>query len=305
MHIAVAIDAAYVMPLRGMLASLLRHNRDGALHIHVLSESLPASAHEQLDRQIRAGNATYCRHDVDAARFRDLPLVQPTHALPTFFRLLLPELLPDVERVLYLDADLLVRRSLTPLYDMPLDGHPVAAVMDAWPDKDCRRIGIPEAWGYFNAGVLLMDLRACRAAGVAELALEHLARHRNTPERCLYADQDGLNAGVQGAWLHLPETWNFYMCYADRDPARLPPDLYQQLRAGPAIVHFAARKKPWLRVFAMPFQGEFLRHARETGIEFPRGWDIRTAGTRFHELRRLYRLRRRYRRAGIDVAGIF
>lgn len=305
MHIAVSIDAGYVMPLCGMLTSLLRHNREGAMHIHVLSESLPESAHRQLDALVRAGNATYRRHDVDAARFRGLPLVQPTHAIPTFFRLLLPELLPDVDRVLYLDADILVRRSLAPLYGVAMAGHPVAAVMDAWPAKDCRRVGIPEAWGYFNAGVLLMDLRTCREVGVAEHALEHLTRYRDTPERCLYADQDGLNAGVKGAWLHLPETWNFFMCYADRNPALLPPDIYRQLRDGPAIVHFAARKKPWLRLFAMPFQDEFLRNARDNGIEYPRGWGLQDAWQRFSELRRLYRLRRRYRRAGIGVTGIF
>jgi lipopolysaccharide biosynthesis glycosyltransferase len=152
---------------------------------------------------------------------------------------------------------------------------------------------------------LLMDLRAWRDGGVAGRALDHLVRHRDTPARCLYADQDGLNAGVQGAWLHLSETWNFFMCYADRNPALLPPDIYRQLRDGPAIVHFAARKKPWLRVFAMPFQDEFLRNASEAGVEYPRGWGLPEAWQRFSELRRLYKLRWRYRRAGIAVAGVF
>jgi lipopolysaccharide biosynthesis glycosyltransferase len=305
MHIAVSIDEAYVTPLCGMLSSLLLHNRDGAVHIHVLSESLPESAHLQLGRLIRAGNATYCPHDVDADRFRILPLLQPNHALPTFFRLVLPELLPDVDRVLYLDVDLLIRRPLTALYAVELAGHAVAAVSDVWPEKDCARVGIPAEWGYFNAGVLVMDLRAWRDAGIAERALEHLIRHRETPERCLYADQDGLNAAMKGAWLPLPETWNFFMCYADRNPALLPRHIYEQLHAGPSIVHFAARKKPWLRLFAMPFQDEFLRHARDNGIHYPRGWGFRDIWQRFSELRRLYRLRRCYRRAGVHVTSVF
>jgi lipopolysaccharide biosynthesis glycosyltransferase len=305
MHIAFSVDEKFVLPLCAMLSSFFRHHRGESVCIHVLAGSLPESAQRRLQEFVQARGATYRYHAIKAAQFDGPPLAAAHLSNATLYRLLLPQLLPELDRILYLDTDLLIRRSLLPLYSADLCGLPVAAVMDAFPENACRRLGIQEEHGYFNAGVLVMDLNALRRDRIAEHALAYVERHRADPERCLAADQDGLNVVLEGRWRRLPDTWNFNLTFCARDPAQLPGHLYQQLLEGPAVVHYCGRKKPWMRLFVLPFQTEFLDAARHDGIHFDRGWGLRDFRERFSEVQRFNRLRRRHRRAGAHVPGLF
>jgi lipopolysaccharide biosynthesis glycosyltransferase len=168
----------------------------------------------------------------------------------TYGRLLLSRVAGDAERVLWLDADTLTVASIDQLLSMDLEGAPVGAVQDrgipfvsspfgvrAW-----RRRGIPPGVGYFNAGVMLIDVEQWSAQRVEERAIELL---RGSPADWS-VDQWALNAVLAGRWLPLEERWNAralartalgrgrWLVYRDgvqRRPA--------------AILHYAGYLKPW------------------------------------------------------------
>ncbi len=194
----------------------------------------------------------------------------------TYYRFLIPNILPEVDKVLYLDSDLIVLTDVADLYMQDLNENLVAAVRD--PDFQgqvnmpsgtmkqyaCEELRIKNPYGYFQAGVLLLNLTEMRALHSTE---EWLCL-AGAPHR--YADQDVLNQCCQGRVKYLDISWNVLTdCDWKRisevikyAPATLLQE-YMEARENPKIVHFAGFKKPW------QFPGEdfgevFWEYARQT-----------------------------------------
>lgn len=297
MHIACAIDEGYVQPLLGMLSSFSAQHRGTRVCLHLLSGPLTAASHRTLETFIQRQDVDYHHYPIPPRQFESLHLAFSHFSQANFYRLLIPERVTTTSRVLYLDADILVRQSLMPLYDTDLGDCPVAAAPDAYPPADCKRLGIPEDLGYFNSGILLMDLAAWRRERIADQVMAYLSQHNGNPQLCRYADQDGLNMVLQGRWHRLDESWNFNIYHCTVDPQQLSQSRRQVLRQGPAVIHFADRKKPWIRDYALPYQQEYLKAARRNGICFPNTLTIRTLWPRIQEHRKLLALKTGYRRA--------
>lgn len=191
--------------------------------------------------------ATLCHYDPEASPdFRDIVAALPaTLRFPriVYARLLLDRLLPgEVERVVYLDCDTMVRRPIEELFDLDLGGRPIAAVADPYHDgiklgRDIRTKQSPfdAAAPYFNSGVLLID-RAGFAAADLPGRIAGFARAGTLAQ--LYFDQDILNLVFAGQWLELP--WRFNLM--------LPRPAHESL--GAAILHYTGHRRPWL-----PFSG--------------------------------------------------
>jgi lipopolysaccharide biosynthesis glycosyltransferase len=155
-----------------------------------------------------------------------------------YARMLLPELLPaEVDRVIYLDCDMLVRAPIEQLYDMDLGGQPLGAVRDALaPFIPLRRDMVQNADlfdgadPYFNSGMLVMDASAWRQI---DLRAEIAALATRGALGKLYFDQDLLNLIFRNRWQELPWRWNVI----DANKAHEALD--------PAILHFTRVHKPW------------------------------------------------------------
>jgi lipopolysaccharide biosynthesis glycosyltransferase len=116
------------------------------------------------------------------------------------YRLLLPEVIPG-DRLLYLDADVIVNGDITDFYNVDMDGALVAGVADtgigcgsvaAWRQR-LQSIGLSPDASYINAGVTLFDLAGIREAGVTETWIRMA---NEVPLAC--HDQDILNLTSQG-----------------------------------------------------------------------------------------------------------
>lgn len=153
----------------------------------------------------------------------------------TLARLFIDELTdPSIDRILYLDADVLAVKSLEGLMSMDLKGKAIGAVDDyisAFPEKLRNRLGIlclPENAGYFNAGVILFDMNALRTGGHMEAARRIL----HTGKKFAANDQDILNIVFRDAWLSIDYRFNVQSGFS----------AYIQ---DPALLHFTGRRKPW------------------------------------------------------------
>lgn len=153
----------------------------------------------------------------------------------TLFRLGLEKLAPaDCTRLIYLDCDLVAAGSLDALWRTTLNGRPIAAVVDENVDAPefARRWDLAPGHGYFNAGVLLIDLDEVRRRKLFSAAIEFLAKHgADLP----WNDQDALNWACWGEWLELEAAWNVQRNMAIGGRA-----------SGPRIVHFTGAEKPWI-----------------------------------------------------------
>jgi lipopolysaccharide biosynthesis glycosyltransferase len=214
-------------------------------------------------------------HEVADRWVKGLPIKGFTRKA-TWYRIFLDELLPDADRILYLDVDLLVMDSLGPLWQTSLDGYVLGAVSNVPELHEKPYTERPELEGdsYFNAGVLLLDLNAVRREGLGEKLRTFSVR--NAP-RLRWRDQDALNEVLHHRRLHLHPRWNcmnavvsFPWAAEYFDPSEL-----EEARRRPAIRHFEgpSYNKPWHLLCEQEVYAQYAEHRSHT--PWPR---VRRAG---------------------------
>lgn len=151
-------------------------------------------------------------HFLDDTLFEDL-IEQTGHfTIGTMFRIMLPELLTEVSKIIYLDADILVTRDIQELWDTNLNDYALAAVPDfgsvhghALPlPVKCQEI---PSCRYFNAGVLFINLNYFRLhRNMKTEVLQYLKENKDA----LFPDQDALNSLYNKETLLLDSSWNYF-----------------------------------------------------------------------------------------------
>lgn len=251
------IDVAFCfddhLAVPGAVAILSLFQTNPRARVHVLTDPEPNAA--PLLRSIANSCGAEIRI-IDSAPERDHGVDTASDygraSTATYRRVFLSELLPDLDRVLYLDADLIVRRTLDGLWGTDLGGAPVGAVTDPWMATIAPMRGeFPQ--GYFNAGVLLIDLERWRDERVPQRFVEDIRRRQRAGEDPIShcSDQTPLNEVLRGLWRPLSPRWNFTTYHTPRlaEELALAADTLAELAADPAIVHFLGSHKPWVAGF--------------------------------------------------------
>jgi lipopolysaccharide biosynthesis glycosyltransferase len=266
MNLLFSIDARYYHQFRAVLTSVLIHHESSPLQVHVLHTDLSPDQIHTIGRDFQRSNLVLCFHRFSPPLNADELLYRSGHiqSLSTFSRVFLEDVLPEeIDRILYLDCDILVRGDLTELWNEHFDGCVVIAARDISCDVQFYSIaGFPEMSGkarspYFNAGVLLIDVRRFRELKIKETSLD-LIRRYGSRLRCY--DQDVLNIALCGRWKQMSWTWNFlvpltFVGEAGMHRAIAAPAQY----ANPRIVHFIYKYKPWQSDYLGPYREEFLQ----------------------------------------------
>ncbi len=259
MDIVCATDGNYLRHCTAMLHSLKEKNPEEDITIHLIFDNVDHDTFVKgmgfLIDQFPSFNVLHA----DAELVADFPFDGHASAA-TYFRLLLPSLLPaKVQRVIFIDSDAIVMDHLRELWELPLEGKALAAVPDHW--LSCKDHGYVHG-EYFNAGIMLIDLDVWRAKDV--LGLGRVFAKAN-PHRLRHWDQDVLNAVFAKEWLPIGERWNacphLFGLLPDFDltPERLTPSETRAIHH-PAIVHFAGPGpvKPWNARSTHPLREHYL-----------------------------------------------
>ena len=234
-----AIDEAYAMPLATAMRSIVEANA-GSLpfDFRVLIEDISAATRDRVEKSLPTGAASIRWIQIDLGALGDIHPAEYASGIINA-RLLIPRLVTDVARVLYLDADILVLGRLDSLWNEDLRGAPVGAVLDGMDERlqagDPSLAGLPRVRRYFNSGVMLIDLEAWRDFEITERAIDYL---RRCPQ-ARYPDQDALNWALDGDWIELDPRWNCQAHLHNQDLVRMPPE------KRPHILHFVTAGKPW------------------------------------------------------------
>ena len=184
-------------------------------------------------------------------------------SVETYYRLIIPELMPDYHRILYLDCDLVAEDDVAKLYDTDLAGNIVGAAKDIdvagqvkagqneWEKYALEKLGLDSPFDYFQAGVIVIDLDGLRCISTSD---ELIRMALETSWRC--HDQDILNVVCKNKVHYLPQRWNVLMNWEEpwerrsrmQLLAKAPRELYleySEARKRPGIVHYAGYQKPW------------------------------------------------------------
>ena len=277
LHIAAACDESYAMPMATMLASVAANLHPlRRANVYVLESELSDATKQKI-----AGDLPTDRIDVQwinvlAGRLGELRGTLrsfDTVSLASYYRLLLPEVLPkEIHKVIYLDCDLVVLHDLGALWDLDVRATCLLAVgelaaLSRFVSSSAgiplyRELGLPPDLPFFNSGVMSINLERWRKLLVMQRAIKYI---REAGMRLRWHDQEALNAVVAGDWTALDPRWNvtMHVFRGSQDAA------IQALTRSPYIVHYNAAIKPWHHDFSYGFGETFYRYVDATAW---RGW---------------------------------
>lgn len=270
------------MPMATMLYSASRNlSRSWRLRAYVIDGGISGRSRRRFDRKIATlNNIDLEWRKVDASRLQDLPTAR--HLLSSvYLRLLMGEELPrQLERVIYLDVDLLVEADLAELWREDFGDSIVLAVRNysrsvmrphlplPGVDPSQRRLG-----RYFNSGVMVVNLNRWRQERIGQAVIDYIRRH---PSAIRYGDQDGLNAVLFRRWGELDVSWNAQVDKLLHLEQLGEGEMYDEIRRrrdellyAPRVRHFVGGKKPWHAGRFRPARRQFLRYLHASGWHEP------------------------------------
>ena len=290
-EVGCAVEGGYVRHSAATLHSVLEHaGRSGARVHYVHDGSVPAAELEPLARMVErmGGEIEFVTAPEEVTR--GLPTEGFT-GKATWYRAFAADLLPHLDRVLFLDADVVAADALAPLWETDVSEHYLAAVTNVFQDDLVFRaveLGFDRPEEYFNAGVMLLNLALIRRDGRIAAIREYARAHAG---ELLFRDQDALNVALAGRRLPLHPRWN---CMNSMHLFPSATDVFGELAleealANPGIRHFEGPgpNKPWAHDFLQVPHGE-LYFAHRRGTPWPEVEIERRPGL-------LERLRRRLR----------
>ncbi|HFU4109076.1 TPA: glycosyltransferase [Streptococcus suis] len=207
MHIAFSATDSYADYLGTTIYSIIQHHPNDELHFYVLTKWMSDHSRFKLNR-LTSQLVTISFIEIDSRSFDHLPLKEGI-SLEAYFRILLPSQLAELDKVLYLDCDILVNGSLKELWESDLSHYYLAGVNELdmlhLNSEYREKIGFNVQDIYINSGVLLINLDRMRKDKIEEYLFSRAEEIKDSIE---YQDQDIINIGLKGQILNLEDKYN-------------------------------------------------------------------------------------------------
>lgn len=241
-HLAFSVSGDYANHLGVTLYSIAKHHPNQSLDVHILSEDISRDHKENLEK-LAASYPTLTLHLINVEKYSLNNIQLSDDGLPhsAYYRFLLPDLLPDIDKVIYLDVDILVKKSIVSLWQTDISKVSLGVIKEidmyaTSPDYPAS-IGLTDQHHYFNSGVLVMNLKKMRKEQSVFKLLETTKQYSS---KLRYGDQDILNMVFKDDILLCDYSYNF------TNWRLMYPEISDQ---EPAIIHFSGSKwtKPWMK----------------------------------------------------------
>ena len=178
--------------------------------------------------------------------------------IETYYRLKLPSLI-NVDKLLYMDVDTIVKKDLTELYDINIDNYYAGAVIDESSySKNIHKLSVKK---YFNAGVLLLNLKKIRNENLEEDFFNFINNHADLIS---WVDQCVLNAVFKENVKYLDRKFNFQHHSSITEIK----DIYNKQKHETVILHYVSDKKPWNFEKSVDLVLEYMYYALQTPYKF-------------------------------------
>lgn len=267
MNLLLTLDENYLLPCKVMLYSFFANNSgENDVTIYLLHSNISTEKLDELSNYCSTFGAVLKPISVDASLFENAP-TNKRYPKEMYYRLLSPLILPqELDRVLYLDPDILIINSLRPLWEMNLYGKTFAAASHTGLTEMANGINqmrLDTSHEYFNSGVMLIDLNDARKTVILEDVFRCVREHE---KELILPDQDVFNILYGKQTMPVDDViWNYhvrnYPKYLVRSTGKHDLNWVMQ---NTAVLHFCGKNKPWREEYKNPFGILYLHYMNLT-----------------------------------------
>lgn len=243
-NLLVTIDKNYLFPLTKMLQSYSDTHNEIITDVYIAHSALEENDINNLENDINDKNIHLHNIKITESWFEDTPVLE---RLPkeSFYRLIAFEYLPkNVERCLYLDPDIYIRKSLLPLYNMDMGNSYIAGASHMYGFLNAlnkARLNLNNQKRYINSGVMLMNLKQIRKDFTRDTIFECLEENI---QKLIMGDQDLVNI-LFGTNMSLLDERIYNLDERTFNHNKRNFDL-SKVEKETAIIHYNGKYKPWL-----------------------------------------------------------
>lgn len=263
MHLLLITNDAYVPHVATTLCSVFENNRDMSFVAHVMATDISDDNRSRLQRFVEAYHHKLDLRIVDPASMEiDLSLCGKWGIFPSL-KLYAADMFPDVDTMLYIDADMICLGSLQPIADVDMYHYYVAASTD---EESCvihkRRLSMPEDAFYGCAGLMYFNLAAWRRDNVRAKCFDYFNDPKNR-DIIKWGEQDVINKVCMGYIYELPIVFNMFSHYwlhhGKAIPSRYRAE-WNELKQRPVIIHYIDTVKPWFKDNHFPYRKYYWKY---------------------------------------------
>ena len=246
LDICFASDSNYFIYMATAMLSILKSAAPkDAIFFHILCNSISQASKTSLLELIKIRPSQIYFYDISIEEFKDFPAGGPHISNTAYYRYKMPEIFNNIDKVLYLDCDVIVKKSLTPIFEKDISSYYLSAVEDVGIalQHRLRPKQHQPFWCKYNSGVILINLKKWREDRIFQELMRYTTEHDVT-----MGDQEVINAVCKDAILPLPYEYNVQDSFFRWDTdVRTDPNAQTIKNASldPAVIHYTYTLKPW------------------------------------------------------------
>ena len=271
MHILYTLNENYVRHLAASVCSLCENNRDSeSIVFHIISCGITDESKEKISKLCQSYSRSAQFYEIGNIRDKINGEVDTKgFDVSVLARLFAGSCLPaDVERVIYLDCDTIIIDDISPFWNTDMDGCVLAGVPEPVITKSRRPIlNMSESHDYYNAGILLFDLKLWRENDCEKRVLSYFLENM---EKLVANDQDAINACFKGNIKTVAPKYNYasYNLYYNYKLLKklsgaapyVTKEIYDESNEHPAIIHYLGEERPWRAHNTHPYSKDYKHY---------------------------------------------
>ena len=211
-HIFFTINNNYIPYLSAAIASILYNSKSKyKIAFHIISNDITDINKEKISslKKIKEFDIEYLK--VDKELFNKIPAHSMDHvSLETNYRFLVADIKPNIDKLIFLDADLIINEDIAELWEVDIDNFYLAGVKDPiiGDDKDWwyKKLPLEPNFDYINTGVLLINSKKWRENNIFNQLINNAIKYSNLLK---FPDQDLINITLCGKIKYLELCWNY------------------------------------------------------------------------------------------------
>lgn len=253
LNICLSSDDNYVQHMAVTIQSLVNCHPNDELNIYILDTSISEENKKKI-LSLAKDNVHIFFKQINEELFNSFDFSKNTYFTSAIFnRFKIPEFFSDLDRVLYLDVDIVVMKNLSDFYNMDMEGKALAMIAD-WNEDICKKLMNVDK--YYNSGVMLFDIKKCLDLKVYSLLMSTL---KNNTLDLKMPDQDIINLTCQHIIKPVDFTYN----------TQIHPNLTENIKwiknhiDDVKILHYTSQLKPW-KPKKVPFEKYYFQYLRLT-----------------------------------------